>query len=282
MHERARWRRRVIGVLAGLTALYGGAIGAARLASRALMFQPPPGPVALEGATLIETATPDGRAVRAFAVGLDAPNDAPVLLHFHGNASRADHMLPLAREVAGLGVGVVLAEYRGYGVSAAEGPSTESGLYDDAEALVVELGRRGVAPTRLVLWGTSLGSGVACELAARGRGAGLVLETPYTSMADMATRVLPIAPGRWLVRDVFDNLTKAPSIRLPALVVHGDADEVVPFAMGEAVARAIPGAAWRVVPGGHHNDLHERDAALAREIAAHARRAARPISNPRE
>ena len=208
---------------------------------------------------------------------------APTLLHFHGNGEIVgDWRGDFVNALVAAGINVVLAEYRGYGVSAAEGPSTESGLYDDAEALVVELGRRGVAPTRLVLWGTSLGSGVACELAARGRGAGLVLETPYTSMADMATRVLPIAPGRWLVRDVFDNLTKAPSIRLPALVVHGDADEVVPFAMGEAVARAIPGATWRVVPGGHHNDLHERDAALAREIAAHARRAARPISNPRE
>jgi uncharacterized protein len=282
VHDRSRWRRRVIGVLAGVAALYAGAIGAARLASRALMFQPPPGRVDVEGASLIETTAPGGRAVRAFAVGLDRVGDGPVLLHFHGNASRADHVLPLAREVAGFGVAVVLAEYRGYGVSSAEGPSTESGLYEDAEALVAELDKRGVQSSRLVLWGTSLGSGVACELASRGRGAGLVLETPYTSMADMATRVLPIAPGRWLVRDVFDNAAKAPSIRVPSLVVHGDADEIVPFAMGEALARAIPGATWRVVPGGHHNDLHERDAALAHEIAAHARRSARRISNPRE
>src|SRR5262249_25018108 len=96
----------------------------------------------------------------------------------------------------------------------------------------------------------------------------LILVSPYTSITAMAAGVAPFLPARWLCPDRFDTLSKAPRIHLPTLVIHGDSDEVVPFAMGQQVAASIAGATLRVVPGGHHNDLFlnagtELDTAIA-------------------
>jgi pimeloyl-ACP methyl ester carboxylesterase len=107
--------------------------------------------------------------------------------------------------------------------------------------------------------GISLGTGVAAEMAARGRAATLILVSPYTSISAMAAAVIPFLPTGLLCPDRFDTLSKAPGLRVPTLVIHGEADEVVPFAMGKQVAAAIPRALLRAVHGGHHNDLFVND-----------------------
>jgi fermentation-respiration switch protein FrsA (DUF1100 family) len=120
-----------------------------------------------------------------------------------------------------------------------------------------------------VLWGTSLGTGVAAEMARRGRGARLVLEAPYTSIPGLVADVAPFVPADLLVLDRFDTLSKSSEIRIPTLVLHGDADEVVPFWMGRRLADAIPGARLVRVPGAHHGDLFARDGArLLEDIVA--------------
>jgi fermentation-respiration switch protein FrsA (DUF1100 family) len=136
---------------------------------------------------------------------------------------------------------------------------SEEGLYDDAETALAGLAARGVGPDQVVLWGTSLGTGVAAEMARRGRGAALVLVTPYTSIPDVVTAAVPLVPAGLLLPQRFDTLGKTPEIHVPTLVVHGDADEIVPFWMGERLASAIPGARLLQVPGGHHGDLFVRD-----------------------
>jgi fermentation-respiration switch protein FrsA (DUF1100 family) len=153
---------------------------------------------------------------------------------------------------------VLLVEYRGYGLSRGAEPS-EEGLYDDAEAALDGLAARGVGPDRVVLWGTSLGTGVAAEMARRGRGAALVLVTPYTSLPDVVTDVVPLLPAGLLLPQRFDTLGKTAQIRVPTLVIHGDADEIVPFWMGTRLASAIPGARLLRVAGGRHGDLFLRD-----------------------
>jgi pimeloyl-ACP methyl ester carboxylesterase len=163
--------------------------------------------------------------------------------------------MPLAVGLHVRGLGVVLTEYRGYGLAGPSGPPDESGLYRDATAILDDLGRQGIGPSRVTLMGISLGTGVAAEMAARGRAASLILVSPFTSITAMASRVVPFLPTGWICPDRFDTLSKAPGIRVPTLVIHGDADEVVPFAMGGEIAAAIPGATLRVVHGGHHNDL---------------------------
>ena len=219
-------------------------------AYRAFLY---PAPRRAENATsdakLVEVRTGDGRIARAYRVGDD--HDHTIVL-FHGNGELATDGLDLARALASHGWTVVLAEYRGYGASKDEGPPAEDGLYADAEAIVEE--------TRAdILMGYSLGTGVATEMAKRGHGRALVLLAPYTSIPDVAQRDVPIFPMHSLLRDKFDTRSKAPAIVLPVFVAHGDADEVVPFDMGETVAHAFPHGKFVTVSGAHHTDMFARD-----------------------
>jgi hypothetical protein len=215
-------------------------------------------------------AASDGEAVHAVAVW--GGRGGRVLVHFHNNRETAVDPVWLARELAGRGVDVVLVEYRGYGLSRAGAAPTEQGLYLDAEATLDELARRGYGPERVVLWGTSLGSGVAAEMARRHRGAGLVLMSAYTSIPDLVREHAHFAPPAILLPDRFDTAAKASDIDVPTLVIHGDADEIVPFRMGERLAASIRGATLVRIPSGKHGDLFAHgNAQLLDRIAAFAK-----------
>jgi uncharacterized protein len=227
-------------------------------------------------ARLLEAPTSDGAHVRATL--FDGPPGAPIVVHFHGNGETSGDNLWVADELHKRGLGVALVEYRGYGLSRAEPPPTESGLYADAAAALDALEAAGYGRERVVLWGYSLGSGVAAEMALRGRAGALVLVSPYTSIVDMARRIAPRGiPVGLIVQDRYDTLAKAGRIAIPALVVHGDADEFIPHAMGERVAKALPHAILYTVYGGHHVDVVAVGAAgvfdavakLARDLVAH-------------
>src|SRR6185295_12777491 len=119
-----------------------------------------------------------------------------------------------AREMKKRGFAVVLVEYRGYGRSRGTSPD-ERGLYDDAAAVLDVLAARGIGPDRIVLWGQSLGTGVAAEMARRGRGSRLVLVAPFTSTVAMAKRIVPFLPASMVMGDRYDTLSKAPDIAAP-------------------------------------------------------------------
>ncbi|HQP44372.1 MAG TPA: alpha/beta hydrolase [Thermoanaerobaculales bacterium] len=177
-----------------------------------------------------------------------------VLLWFHGNAGnlshRADLMLRLARTPAQ----VVIVDYRGYGRS--EGKPSERGLYRDADAAWRYLiGERRVAPERVVLLGDSLGAAVAVDLAARVEAAGLIVQSGFTSIPDLAARHFPFVP-RALIRTKMDSLSKIPDVRGPKLFLHSPEDEVVPYGLGRRLyeAAAEP-KRFLEVPGASHNDL---------------------------
>lgn len=252
-----------------LACLYAALCLAGCFAYRALLFpaprdgapEPPP------GASLLELRASGGVSVPA--LHFEAPPGAPTLVHFHGNGETIRTGIPFARALASRGLGVLLVEYRGYG--AAAGEPGEEAFYDDAEAALAALASRGVRDEDLVLSGTSLGTGVAAEMAARGHGARLVLVTPYTSIPALAGRLVPILPMSLLVSDRFDTLAKAPRIQQPTLVIHGDEDELIPHDMGKAVASAVAAARLVTVPGGHHNDLFARKPDLIDTIADHAK-----------
>lgn len=210
----------------------------------------------------------DGVPVRVLE--LNAERGATLVVHFHNNREVAQQTAGIARELAARGLGVVLLEYRGYGEDTRALP-TEQGLYADAEAALDMLAARGIEPSNIVLWGTSLGTGVAAEMARRGRGGRLVLVTPYTSIPDLVTDVVPFLPAGLLVADHFDTLSKARSIAVPTLVIHGDADEIVPFHMGERLVAAIPGARLLRIAGGRHGDLLQRAHASLLEAIASGR-----------
>jgi hypothetical protein len=210
------------------------------------------------------------RTVRAIA----APRrpHRPTVVWFHGNGELIDGLVGVAERFAAADIGFVAMEYRGYGRSAGEGKPSEPGLYSDALTLLDALETETRGPGEgIVLVGYSLGSGVAGEMASRGRGRALVLISPFTSMTDMASRLAPILPTRWLVAERFDTLSKAPKIAMPALVLHGAEDELVPFDMGYALARAIHGADFVSVPDGHHADmLHADDGMVLSRIVTFA------------
>ena len=155
----------------------------------------------------------------------------PTIIFFHGNASsRADFM-----EQGALfhrrGWGVVLTSYRGY--SGNPGSPTEAGLMADARATIVTVAPR-VGP--IIVWGHSLGSGVAARMASEGRAAGLVLEAPYTSITDIGAALYPYIPVRLLSLDRFDTRSLVERITVPVLIFHSTDDPEVPFAMGQELA----------------------------------------------
>jgi pimeloyl-ACP methyl ester carboxylesterase len=235
----------------------------ARLLHRRVLYQPPSDadPAALpEGATLLEATAADGVAVHALSFEL--PKATRTIVHFHGNAETADANAFLAHEMKKHGFSTVLVEYRGYGRSRGTSP-TEEGLYLDAAAILDLLASRGIGPDRVVLWGQSLGTGVAAEMALRGRGSRLALVAPFTSTVDMAARIVPFLPASLVMVDRFDTLSKAPSITMPALVVHGDIDDVIPFEQGERVSRALPHATFLKVPEGRHDNLYKSSSVVA-------------------
>ena len=206
--------------------------------------------------------TADGLTLRAAWVSAGAAG-APVAVYFHGNAEAAVQNLPLAAALADGGVDMVLAEYRGYGGQ--PGRPTEDGLCADGAALLAALAREGVAAGRLVLVGRSLGTGVAVELARRSPPSRLVLVSPYTSFPDLGRSLVgPLAP--LLVPDRFDNLGKIGVLACPVTILHGTRDEVVPFRMGEALARAGKGVRFLPLEGRTHNDIPDLPGLLLAEI----------------
>jgi pimeloyl-ACP methyl ester carboxylesterase len=213
------------------------------------------------GATLLEARTSDG--TRARALRFDVPHAALTVVFFHGSGELAEDEMGLARVLVGHGYAAVFVEYRGYGLSADAGTTTERGIYADAEAL---LEASGAPRDHVVLYGFSLGTGVAVEMAARGWGRAMVLLAPYTSIPDVAFRRVPLLPMQWLVRDKLDSLSKAAGIDMPVLVAHGDADDAVPFEMGERLAHAFPHGRFVTVSGGHHTDLFARDDRLMQKV----------------
>lgn len=181
---------------------------------------------------------------------------AATLLYCHGNAGNISHRLgKLRRMRERLGVGILIFDYRGYGASA--GVPSEEGTYRDARAFRGWLRKRDPAGTSpVVYFGGSLGAAVAAALAAEDPPAALVLEAPFTSVAAMVNRTLPGA-GR-LFRTRYDTLGRIPAIRAPLLVLHGDADEVVPFGHGRALFEAArEPKAFFPIPGAHHDDTYE-------------------------
>ena len=179
------------------------------------------------------------------------------MLWLHGNAGNISHRLDNLRLVHDLlGVSVLLFDYRGYGRSG--GTPSEAGTYRDAEAALGYLRDRGdVAMDRVVYFGRSLGAAV--ETALWRPPLGLVLESPFASVPDMARRAYPFVPSvAWrALRTQYDAEAKIASVRVPILVVHGDSDEIVPLEAGRRVYDAARGPkSLHVIPGAGHNDTY--------------------------
>ena len=193
------------------------------------------------------------------------------LLWFHGNAGNISHRLDNIAELhSRLGAAIFIFDYRGYGRS--EGTPSEEGTYRDAEAALAYLGsRQDVDARNLVLFGRSLGSTVAVELATRHDVYAVVLESPFTSISAMAKRAYPFLPGIGvLARTKYDTLDKIKDVQVPVLVLHGDRDGVAPFDMGREIFEvANRPKRFYTIMGAGHNDTYLVGGAPYYEALAH-------------
>jgi len=173
----------------------------------------------------------------------------PVIAFFYGNAGTLSDFAGIGAAFHREGYGVLLASYRGYPGNT--GTPSEDGIMADARAILSALPR---GHGKVILWGQSLGTGVAARMAAEGYGAALILQSPYTAVVDVAARHFSIFPVRLLMKDRFDTAALVPKIAVPVLIMSGTADATVPFEMGETLAHRLGRHATFVpFPGGGHN-----------------------------
>ena len=264
--------RRMITALSVLVGIYAATALVAFLSQRALIYPAPDRSVvpSAQGATLHRFETALGQGV--YALHAPAPPGAPTIVHFHGNGETLADQGALIGALRARGVGVFAVEYPGYGLQRAE-TAKESSLYEAAEGALDFLEQKlGVARQQIVLLGQSLGSGVAVEMAARGRGGRLILISPFTSLVDVARRSFPFLPVRWMMLDRYDTWSKAPGVTLPVLVIHGERDGVVPSSMGHRLLERFADARGTFIPEAGHNDLFAvAGGQLLDEIARFAR-----------
>jgi uncharacterized protein len=211
-----------------------------------------PAEVNLTGTVEVPLVTSDGLHILAWHS--PASPGAPTLVFFHGNGGVISARHWRIRRGQKMGYGVLLVEYRGYGKS--DGVPTEEGLYADARAALDWLEHNGVPSTSTILYGESLGSGVAVKMATERRVAGVILEAPYTSTIDVAALNYWMFPVHWLMSDRFDSLSRIKDIQAPLLVMHGALDATIPQSQGRALlAAAVEPKLGYFPPDAHHLDL---------------------------
>jgi fermentation-respiration switch protein FrsA (DUF1100 family) len=196
-------------------------------------------------------ATADGEKVIVWHV--PARPGHPVVLCFHGNGDFLAGFFGRFRELIADGTGVIALSYRGYAGSS--GQPSERGLLLDAAAAYAFATAR-YSADKIVVWGFSLGTGVAVAIAAEQPVGKLILEAPYTSIADVAASAFPIFPVRLVIKDPFHSDQRIARVSVPLLVMHGVRDATIPIAFGERLfALAHEPKQFVRFPDGGHNDL---------------------------
>ncbi len=218
-------------------------------------------PLAPENAVIANVKTQDGLDLQGWY--FPSRDDRPVIVFFHGNAANIFLRLQKVNEYVAEGYGVLLVEYRGFGGN--PGEISENGFYLDAEAYMKWLeDSQGLVPSGIIIYGESIGGGVAVEVAANLSSEGrsplaLVLEVPFTSLVDMARFYYPFVPVDYLLKDRFMNTEKIRVIHAPLLVINGDRDEVIPYQQGQKLFEmANEPKKYIRIPGGDHNSLHRK------------------------
>ncbi|MBL8540508.1 MAG: alpha/beta hydrolase [Betaproteobacteria bacterium] len=200
----------------------------------------------------VAIATSDGETLHGWWVPSDR-GDAPVVLFFHGNGGNVSHRLEKLAVLHELGATTLIIDYRGYGRSS--GAPSEAGMYRDAHAAYKWLlTTRGVPADRIVAHGESLGAAVAVHLAAEAKTAGVVVESGFTSVPDIARQRFPVLPVRWVLKHDFDTLGKVHRIVSPLLILHSREDELFDMSHPERLLAAAQSRKHLVELRGGHND----------------------------
>ena len=153
------------------------------------------------------------------------------LVLFHGNAGDLSNRIYKLNELNKLDINILLISWRGF--SGNKGSPTEKNLYEDAEAAIKWLNEKKVENNQIILYGESLGSGVAVEIGKKNNFNGIILESPFTSVENSAKIYYPYLPVKFILKDRYDSINKIDKIRTPILIMHGKKDDIVPFSMGK-------------------------------------------------
>jgi uncharacterized protein len=241
--------RRIAFAAAALSMIvYLGVAGALYSQQQSLLFRPDatrvdPARVGLTGVREVSLNEPGQPLLLGWQV---TPADAsrPVFLYLHGNAAslarRANRFEFLTRE----GAGLLAVSWRGYGGS--EGEPGEAGFHEDAAMAVDYLKRQGIGPERIILFGESLGAGIAIMTAAKTPVKGLILDSPYLSIASIAADRYWWLPVNWLLHHPFRADLAAPKVKVPTLAIHCTGDWVTPYAGGKSLLSRL-GGPYRLV-----------------------------------
>lgn len=200
--------------------------------------------------------TPDGARVLAW-YGRAKPGER-TLLYFHGNGGSLSERAERVRRFMGAGWGIYIMTYRGYGGSS--GCPSETANVADAGLAYDDVTAAGVPAEKLVLYGESLGTGIAARIALDRPAAGLVLEAPFTSAVEVGARAYPFLPVALLLKDRYETNAYIARVRMPLLILHGERDRTIPVAMGRELYRlAREPKRLATFPNGGHSDLYLAD-----------------------
>ncbi len=246
-------------ILLGIAGVYGVLAGVLFFTQSRLLYYPnlpsrdliaTPGSVGLSYEP-VELSTEDGLTLYGWFI--PAHPARGVLLFFHGNAGNISHRLDSLKTFNDLGFATLIFDYRGFGRS--QGKPSESGTYRDAEAawrFVTE--KRRVPAQDIVIFGRSLGASIAAHLAAQHKPRGLILESAFTSVPDLAASLYPFLPARWMSRFHYNTREYLKSISCPVLIVHSRHDEIIPFEHGRQLfALANEPKQFLELRGGHND-----------------------------
>lgn len=224
----------IIGVV-----LYAVASAVMYYAQRRFIYFPEPSRTLPQAAGLPDVAeriiaTPDGEKLIAW-YGKAKPGQ-PTLLYFHGNGGALEYRSASIRRYLNRGRGIFMMSYRGY--SGSSGLPSEVANVADAKLAYDVLAKDGVSPRDIILYGESLGTGVAVQVASEKQVSGVILDSPFTSMVELAEKFYPWLPVSFLLKDRYDSMRHVRDVRAPVFVMHGEADDIVPVAMGRRVFAA--------------------------------------------
>ena len=251
--------------MTGLARLFGGAVLVALIIylvifallyfnQRNFVFHPDTRPIkpqeaGLRGFETVETAPGQSSWWHA-----PRSPDMPVILYLHGNGGALAGRAPIFAEMASWGMGVIAVGYPGYGGN--PGKPNEADIQRAAQANYDWLIGQGVEPARIVITAHSMGTGVAVPLAAKNRAAGLILESPFTSLAAVAQQAMWMFPVEPVIKDPFRSVDHIAQVKMPVAWMHGTADQLIPYQMGEQLFAMVKGPKCNLrIEGGDHDNL---------------------------
>lgn len=250
----------ILNIFLGALLVYGGVAALLYIFQEKILFHPQP--LANDYQFDFETefgfeevflTAEDGSRLHSLLFGQQDPRG--IILYFHGNAGSLAGWGAVAFDLLPYGFEILIPDYRGYGKSS--GKMSEANFFSDAW-LWYEFCRSRFPESQIVVYGRSLGTGMATQIAARNKPGLVLLESPFFNMADLARRHFPGFPHQQLLKYPFRNDKYLLEIRCPVFIIHGTADEVVPFESGKRLGTSNddPRLRFRTIPGGGHNNLN--------------------------